>query len=241
MVMAGGSVFLYQLANRVPFDVSRAPTDLDFVIRNDSWNSQVASSLLGGLIGEERDLFIGLRRITETRTHFGFRFPNAVVEAKVGPKAGITDLYHRDRPHFDIDFIPGHMVTIFPDDHAFPELRGVSYNFPTVARQLFERGMLLNVDEALEKQNARISGGVGTVRLAPPAFVMFYKITMMRDDKGKQDGDDLRRLHELGLLDYGDRNFNEMMTLMVSGHPDVSARAGLFNRIRERLAQVIRR
>ncbi len=239
MVMAGGSVFLYELAKGVKPQNARAPTDLDIVIRHNQFSERRAKDLIAGATSFQRGHFDTVRHLTEARHHHGYVFPTAVVEAKVNQAAGVSSQFNPGKTHFDVDLIPGPMTTIFPKDHAFPELRGVAYPFPIDRADLFKMGPLLNVTELAKRVGIAVTD-IGEVRAAPVAFVAFYKVSMLRNAAGKQDSADIIRLHDMGLLDPNCARFQGQMRMMTDSHPERSDRPALFRNVMDRITRIIR-
>jgi hypothetical protein len=131
-------------------------------------------------------------RHEKSREHHGFVFTTPIVEAE-------------SESDFPCDFISSAMVTKFPEDNQF--LPGVVYRFPIDNYRLFELGRNF------------IMPFVGTVKIAPPAFIAFYKITMMRNSLGKQDLRDVVLLRNLGLLNRFDNKTNEVFDILCNGYP----------------------
>ncbi len=237
MVMAGGSVFLYELSMGAKPEVARAPTDLDIVLRQTSSSARATSDLASQTLSFQRGSFSSLRLITEPRIHFGYKITNPIIEACVSSNAGITNQHNPGKQHFDVDLIPGVMSTTFPKDHAIKELAGLPYQYPTNRVDLFQAGPLVNIDRICKSAGLAFPN-IGEVRLASPAFVAFYKVAMLRDSLGKQDSPDIRRMHELGLIDLKDEGFVNGIRLMASSHPDPKCHASLTRGILQRIARI---
>jgi hypothetical protein len=117
MVIAGGGVFLHQLAEIG--ESERAPTDLDIVIFNEPGRHALCSE-----IAHVGPLYLkNVRMVTEPRHHHGLIFTNPIVESE--SSAG-----------FPVDFIAETMITVFPAGH--PLMGGCDFRYPTENQRLFE-------------------------------------------------------------------------------------------------------
>lgn len=196
MVISGGSVALRQMS--LGRD-ERIPTDTDLVLRYK--DGQDAHNILNRVALELQKApeFRNTQLITKPRTHWGFRFTNPIIESLY-----VGDGYDA----FPIDIMT-EMVTVFPDKSPAPLLSGVAYDFPNYNPRLFELSQPIQV------------GTDRIIRVASPAFVLFYKLTMNRNGENgnhpghpKQDDLDLKWMWEMGLINLDNPEFEEVFKIM---------------------------
>ena len=108
---------------------------------------------------------------TEPYNHFGHVFRGPALSWKING--------------LDVDFLTELPQTYSPSNRFLP---GKDFDYP-------EGSMLLS--DAISIKHPFIDG---SVRVAHPMFIAFYKLMLDRNDGGKQDLKDLRRLKEMGLL-----------------------------------------
>lgn len=202
MIISGGGIALRQLAKNNP---DRIPTDLDIVIhyQNEDEAFQILQRVCDIL--RQTATYQQPNLITQPRPHWQFVFPNPILEA-VYSNNGLGA--------FPVDFMTT-MTTIFPDEAHIPKLRGVKYQFPIDNRALFDYASWVVV-------------GDQKVKITHPAFALFYKLTMNRNgdnsqhpNNPKQDDDDIIRMAQLGLIDFDDPGFKEVMKTMTYGDKEL--------------------
>lgn len=172
MVIAGGAVFLYQLYLEYGKGIGKADrVPTDLDV---VVNNNITSNQ--HILELLRDRMPNKDDVVYSRgpnMHFG--------HVLLGPTLGYSSA-----GGLPIDIIT-ELSQIYPDDHKFAP--SVHYKYPSTDKMLrFAKQIehpLLN----------------GTVTLAHPGFVAFYKLMLARNTEGKQDNADLIRLKKLGLLD----------------------------------------
>lgn len=171
-VIAGGAVALHQQRYGI---TERVPTDVDVVVRHDNKvdADQRLQQIEEGFRTRRADAQVGI--ILEPREHHGYIFPNPVLEVA-------------DPELVPVDIL-AEMTTVFPDNAPISSLRGRHYNYP------------VGGDSALFEATTAVDTEYGPVFAAHPAFIAFYKMVYYRNGSGKQDGPDVMRLAEMGLLE----------------------------------------
>lgn len=153
-------------------EIERVPTDIDIVTRHSG--KADGFERLASIYEALQASGISADLITHNREHHGFVFTNPIVEAEI--ERGVP-----------VDILAT-MTTTYPDtDATVPSLRGTTLNYP-LTDEVFDSTSLVETPS-------------GTIQIASPAFIAFYKMTMCRNGKGKQDNADMCRMAQLGLFD----------------------------------------
>ncbi len=185
-VISGGAVSLHQKA--VTGEIERVPTDVDIVMRH----SGQADGFEKQIQVYEAMLEQGIegKLITHEREHHGFRFSNPIVEADI--VRGVP-----------VDIL-GEMITQYPTENTpyastIPSLLGKTHRYPLT-------DYVFDTTTAVETPS-------GIIKIASPAFITFYKMTMRRNGKGKQDDADMCRLDRIGAYDNVDALYRNIFQL----------------------------
>jgi len=177
-IISGGAVSLYQ--KELTGEIERVPTDVDIVTRHTGMADGLEKQIL--IHRAMCDFGLDAKLVTAERVHHGFRFSNPIVEADIERGVPVDVLgemcttypYLRDMP---------------PNHSTVPSLEGRTHTYP-LTDEVFDSSRLVDTPN-------------GTIQIASPAFIAFYKMTMRRNGNDKQDDADMCRLDRLGLFDTG--------------------------------------